>query len=74
MKWDMATNTGNPTKSVIVNKLIKIVKQHEVRTQGKPLQALHAMELGEFNVFIRGMILGIQGIMLALLIFFFNSL
>ena len=26
MKWDMATNTGNPTKSVVVNQLIKQVK------------------------------------------------
>ena len=27
MKWNMATNTGNSTKSVVVNKLIKRLKK-----------------------------------------------
>ena len=54
MKWDMATNTGNPTKSVVVNELIKRVKKQEVRKQGKPSRAVRAMELSEFNAFIRG--------------------
>ena len=31
----MATNAGNPTKSVFVNELIKRVQKQEVRKQGK---------------------------------------
>ena len=27
MKWDMAKNAGNPTKSVVVNELIKRVNK-----------------------------------------------
>ena len=50
MKWDMITNTGNPTKLVVVHKLIKRVKKQEVRKRGKPSKT---MELGEFHASIR---------------------
>ena len=37
--WNVANNTGNPTKSTDVNDLINTVKKSEVRKQGKPSQA-----------------------------------
>ena len=49
MKWGMTTNTGIPTKSVLINQLIKRVKKQEVIKQGKPPQAVCAMEPSEFN-------------------------
>jgi hypothetical protein len=33
--WDERTSSGNPTKSQAVNDLIKAVRKHEVRKQGK---------------------------------------
>ena len=33
--WNVVTQTGNPTRSVPVNQLIKDVKKAEVRRQGK---------------------------------------
>ena len=53
MKWDMATNIGNPTKSVVVNNLVKRVKKQDARKRGKPSRAFHAMELAEFNAMLR---------------------
>ena len=41
--WNVANNSGNPTKSTEVNDLIKIVKKSEVRKQGKPSQARRPM-------------------------------
>ena len=35
MKWDLQINSGNPTKPVIINELIKRVKKHKVRRKGK---------------------------------------
>ena len=45
MKWDLQRNSGNPTKSVKVNELIKRVKKAEVRKECEASAAWHAMEL-----------------------------
>ena len=41
MSWNVLANppVGNPTKSIVVNNLIMIVKKKEVRRQGKRSQA-----------------------------------
>ena len=39
MAWNSLTNTGNPTRSLEVNNLIKRVRKHEVRRTGKASQA-----------------------------------
>ena len=49
MKWYVSMHKENPTKSVIVNDLIKSEKKQEVRKQGKASQAVHALELSEFD-------------------------
>jgi hypothetical protein len=49
MSWDVRSNTGNPTKSVPVNDVIKDVKKAEVRKLCKPLQAKRDMKRGEFS-------------------------
>ena len=48
MQWDLQCNSGNPTKSVKVNELIKRVNKAEVRREGKASAARRAMELSEF--------------------------
>ena len=37
--WNVKRHEGNPTRSVVVNNLIKLVKKKEVRKQGKKSQA-----------------------------------
>ena len=46
--WDVQTNRGNPTKSVLVNELIKRVKKKEVRKQGTMSSARRPMVVEEF--------------------------
>lgn len=46
--WNPIALSGNPTRSVDVNELIKAVKKAEVRKQGKPSQARRELEEGEF--------------------------
>src|SRR5690606_40529953 len=46
--WDVIRGEGNPTKSILVNEMIKNVKRFEVRKQGKPAQARRAFEFSEF--------------------------
>ena len=46
--WDVQTNRGNPTKSVLVNELIKKVKKKEVRKQGTMSSARRPMVVDEF--------------------------
>ena len=53
MKWDLQNNSGNPTKSVIVNELIKRIKKAEVRREGKASAARRPMELTEFAEVIK---------------------
>jgi len=52
MVWNEATQEGNPTRSTMVNELIKKVKKQEVRKQGKDSQARRAMQLPEFRELI----------------------
>jgi hypothetical protein len=55
MPWNVMANppVGNPTKSIDVNNLIKLVKKKEVRKQGKPSQARHAFEEREYEHIIK---------------------
>ena len=53
MKWDLQNNSGNPTKLVIVNDLIKRIKKEEVRREGKASAARRPMELTEFAEVIK---------------------
>ena len=46
--WDVRTGSGNPTKSVKVNDLIKLVKKKEVRRQGTISSARRPMVVTEF--------------------------
>ena len=46
--WDELSLRGNPTKSKEVNDCIKAVMKAEVRNQGVPMAARHAMEYKEF--------------------------
>ena len=47
--WDVLTNSGNPTKFVKINDLIKTVKKKEVRQQGKPSLARWPLEESEYK-------------------------
>ena len=49
MAWSELSKTGNPTRSVVVNDLITLVKKKEVRGQGKESQADRAFEKSEFK-------------------------
>ena len=48
MKWNLQSNSWNPVRTVIINKLIKRVKKHKVRREGKASSARRAMEICEF--------------------------
>ena len=52
-KWNVETETGNPTMSVAVNDLIKVVKKSEVRKQGKKSNAKRDMKRSEFRMSLR---------------------
>ena len=54
MQWNVMAipPTGNPTKSILVNDLIKLVKKKEVRKQGKPSQARKAFDEQEYETII----------------------
>jgi hypothetical protein len=52
-KWNVETKTGNPTMSPGINALIRIVKKHEVRSEGVPSQARRALTKEEFRLLIR---------------------
>ena len=45
--WNPMLQVGNPTKSVPVNVLIKVIKKAEVRRQGKPSEARREIERAE---------------------------
>ena len=38
-QWCVMNKCGNPTRSTLVNELIKMMKKKEVRKQGKPSQS-----------------------------------
>ncbi len=43
--WNVATESGNPTRSIPFNGLIKKVKKGEVRKRGKATEARRPLEL-----------------------------
>jgi HEPN domain-containing protein len=47
--WDVISNTGNPTRSIEINELLKRIKKKEVRKQGKQSLARRALEKREFE-------------------------
>lgn len=47
--WNVETKSGNPTKSIQANALIKVVQKMEVRKQGKPSQAVRALTMEEIK-------------------------
>jgi hypothetical protein len=49
MSWNVLNNVGNPTKSIVVNDLIKAIKKREVRKQGKASAARRPLEHDEFQ-------------------------
>ena len=51
--WNNKARTGNPTKSLQVNELIKRVKKREVRRQGVQSQARRALTATEFESIIK---------------------
>ena len=52
MQWNELANVGNPTKSILVNEMIKKVKTKEVRQQGAPPQARRPLTTTEFQQII----------------------
>ena len=51
--WNAITNCGNPTKSLEVNNLIKLMKKNEVRKVGKKSHARRALVKPEFRLTLR---------------------
>ena len=49
MQWDVANKRGNPTKSVLVKKLLRSVKLHEVRGTGKESMEKRALTHDEYQ-------------------------
>ena len=52
-KWNVESETGNPTMSVAVNELIKVVKKAEVRKRGKKLNAKWDLKRAECRKSLR---------------------
>ena len=53
MPWNQLTQVGNPTRSIEVNKLIKKVKQAEVRKLGKESSARRPLQKTEYHAIHR---------------------
>ena len=53
MAWNSLTNTGNPTRSLQVNNLIKRVRKHEVRRTGKESQARRHFTRPEIRLLLK---------------------
>ena len=49
MAWNIEANKGIPTKSIVVNDVIKKVLKFEVRKQGKPSQARRPLIIEELK-------------------------
>ena len=49
MGWNVETKSGNPTKSIEVNQLVKKVQKMEVRKQGKVSQAKRPLTIDGFK-------------------------
>ena len=48
-QWNTQAQTGNPTMSKAVNRLIAEIKKHEVRKQGKASNAKRDLKRAEFK-------------------------
>ena len=48
-KWDVKTNTENPTMSELLTKCIVAVEQKDVRGEGNISQQCHDLTMKEFN-------------------------
>lgn len=53
IKWNVITQSGNPTTSPTVNALIKRVRKHEVCSEGVPSQARRALLPDELRLLLR---------------------
>jgi hypothetical protein len=53
MPWDVRSNSGNPTRSIPVNDVIKLVMKAEVRKQGRPSCAKRDMKRNEYHKTMR---------------------
>jgi hypothetical protein len=53
MHWNVESEHGNPTKSLVVNDLLKQIKKAEVRKQGKASNAKRDMKRQEFRKTLR---------------------
>ena len=47
--WDGPSMIGNPTKSIEVNSLLRAIRKHEVRGEGRPSRAKRAITKAEFE-------------------------
>ena len=57
--WNVTTNSGNPTNSVLVNNVINKVKKMEVCKQGKETQARQPLStIDDFKYTIRKLKVG----------------
>jgi hypothetical protein len=52
VKWNVESQTGNPTMSVAVNDLIKKIKKAEVRKQGKKSNAKRDLKVSQQTVLV----------------------
>jgi len=48
-QWNLVSGTGNPTRSIVVNNLVRRVRKQECHKQGKESQACHDMLPAEFE-------------------------
>lgn len=51
--WDVRTNSGNPTKSALVNGLLARVARHELALQGASAKAKRPLSLDEFKMLLK---------------------
>jgi hypothetical protein len=51
--WNNRAQSGNPTRSVLVNEFVRSIKKKEVRKQGAPSQARRALLAAEYESIIR---------------------
>ena len=49
-QWSEVTNTGNPTRSAVLNKLLRAMKKMEAARRGKPSMACRSFILKRFEL------------------------
>ena len=62
MPWNSQTRSGNPTRSIEVNDLIKLIKKKEVRKEGRKSAARRAMNIDEFGALVERLRASEQGL------------